>query len=181
MEERGKVAAVADPETPRRGRHPQRGGRVTARHDARLSDQRVRQQVRIAIRLQALDRMVVVLGGGLWIARVEGDAEIQAGVALSPQIAGGGLDRQRLVEQLSRAIWFARHQEGQAERRDREAFTGTATGAPVQGPGRFEVGARGLHRHVEGVRQTVEHGCETLELVFAELGGQFPRLAVESE
>lgn len=75
VEERGKVAAVADPETPRRGRHPQRSGRVTARHDARLSDQRVRQQVRIAIRLQALDRMVVVLGGGLWIARVEGDAE----------------------------------------------------------------------------------------------------------
>jgi len=99
VEERGKVAAVADPETPPRGRHPQRSGRVTARHDARLSDQRVRQQVRIAIRLQALDRMVVVLGGGLWIARVEGDAEIQAGVALSPQIAGGGLDRQRLVEQ----------------------------------------------------------------------------------
>ena len=102
-------------------------------------------------------------------------------MALSPEIPGGGLDRQRLVEQLSRAVWFARHQEGQAERRDREALTGAAARVPVQGPGRFEVGARGLHRHVEGLRQTVVERCETLELVLAELGAQLPRLAVEGE
>src|SRR5215212_12274140 len=76
VEERGKVAAVADPETPPPRPSPaaQRPGHGAPRCPP-VRSARSAQQVRIAIRLQALDRMVVVLGGGLWIARVEGDAE----------------------------------------------------------------------------------------------------------
>ena len=177
----GKVAAVADPETPPRGRHPQRSGRVTARHDARLSDQRVRQQVRIAIRLQALDRMVVVLGGGLWIARVEGDAEIQAGVALSPQIAGGGLDRQRLVEQLSRA-------SGLPVIRKVRPSVAIARPSPARLPARrcrvpaasrsARAGSTAMLRVCVRPWNTVAKPSSSSS---PSSSGQFPRLAVESE